>query len=465
MSRSAGALGVDSRDVAVRIARQRQLVTRGHTRPLAWRLEQLGRLEKALQPEEELLDGLAEDLRKPAVEAYYEVSGVRQELKLFQRQLRHWLRPERVALPFIMRPAQARVVADPLGCVLIIGPWNYPLMLMLSPLVAALGAGNTAVLKPSEHAPRTGELLAARLQQHLDRDVVSVALGGPETAQALLRQRFDHVFFTGGNRIGRLVMEQAAKTMTPVTLELGGKNPCLVAEDAKIPLAARRIAWGRFLNGGQTCAAPDYVLVAPAVRDAFLTALQQAILDFYGEDPQRSPDLGRIVNDAQFQRLAALLEDRSLLWGGSMDPAERYIGPTVVAVDCWDDPLMEEEIFGPVLPVLPLTSLEEAVDAINSRPQPLAVYLFSGRQAWRDRLLTSTSSGTVCFNDVILQAGIPQLPFGGVGESGIGAYHGRAGFTRFSHQRSVLQRPQAFDIPWRYPPYGNRLRWLKRLLG
>ena len=219
MSRSAGALGVDSRDLAVQIARQRQLVTRGHTRPLAWRLEQLGRLEKALQPEEELLDGLAEDLRKPPVEAYYEISGVRQELKLFQRQLRHWLRPERVALPFIMQPAQARVVADPLGCVLIIGPWNYPLMLLLSPLVAALGAGNTAVLKPSEHAPRTGELLAARLQRHLDRDVVSVALGGPETAQALLRQRFDHVFFTGGNRIGRLVMEQAAKTLTPVTLE------------------------------------------------------------------------------------------------------------------------------------------------------------------------------------------------------------------------------------------------------
>lgn len=446
------------------IARQRQLVTHGHTRPLAWRLEQLARLEKALQPEEELLDGLAEDLRKPAVEAYYEIFSVRQELKRFQRQLRHWLRPERVAVPLIMQPSRAWVVADPLGCVLIIGPWNYPLMLLLSPLVAALGAGNTAVLKPSEHAPRTGELLAERLQQHMDGEVVSVAMGGPETAQALLSQRFDHVFFTGGNRVGRLVMEQAAKTLTPVTLELGGKNPCLVAEDANIPLAARRIAWGRFLNGGQTCLAPDYVLVAPAVRDAFLAKLQQAIVDFYGEDPQASPDFGRIVNDAQFQRLAALLRSRPVLWGGQMDPAERYIAPTVVAVECWDDPLMEEEIFGPILPILPLTSLEDAVTAINSRPHPLAIYLFSGRQAWRDRLLASTNSGTVCFNDVVLQGAIPQLPFGGVGDSGMGVYHGRAGFVRFSHQRSVLQRPQAFDAPWRYPPYGNRLGWMQRLL-
>jgi len=455
---------MDSRDFAPQIGRQRRLVTHGHTRPLAWRLEQLARLEQALQPEEGLLEALAADLRKPPIEAYYEIAGVRQELKLFQRRLRHWLRPERVAAPFIMQPARARVVADPLGCVLIIGPWNYPLLLLLSPLVAALGAGNTAVLKPSEHAPHTGEVLAARLQQHMDDDVVSVAMGGPETAQALLRQQFDHVFFTGGSRIGRLVMEQAARTLTPVTLELGGKNPCLVAEDANIPLAARRIAWGRFLNAGQTCIAPDHVLVAPGVRDAFLAALQQAILDFYGKDPQLSPDFGRIVNDSQFQRLAALLQERSVLWGGHMDPAERYIAPTVVAAEGWDDPLMEEEIFGPVLPVLPLAGLEEAVDAINSRPQPLAVYLFSGRQTWRDRLLAGTRSGTVCFNDVILQAGIPQLPFGGVGESGIGAYHGRAGFLRFSHQRSVLERPQAFDVPWRYPPYGNRLGWMRRLL-
>ena len=455
---------MNSGDPASQIARQRRLVTHGHTRSLAWRLEQLGRLEKALQPEDDLLEGLAADLRKPAVEAHYEIFSVRQELRLFQRQLRHWLRPERVAVPLIMQPSRAWVVAEPLGCVLIIGPWNYPLMLLLSPLVAALGAGNTAVLKPSEHAPRTGERLAARLRQHMDGEVVSVVMGGPETAQALLRQRFDHVFFTGGNRVGRLVMEQAAKTLTPVTLELGGKNPCLVAEDANIALAARRIAWGRFLNGGQTCLAPDHVLVAAAVRDAFLAALQQAIVDFYGDDPRTSPDFGRIVNDAQFQRLAALLRERPVLWGGVMDSTERYIAPTVVAVGRWDDPLMEEEIFGPVLPILPLTSLEEAVDAINSRPQPLAIYLFSGRQAWRDRLLASTSSGAVCFNDVVLQGGIPRLPFGGVGDSGMGTYHGRAGFVRFSHQRSVLQRPQGFDAPWRYPPYGNRLRWMKRLL-
>ena len=455
---------MNSGDFASRIARQRRLVTHGHTRPLAWRLEQLGRLEKALQPEGDLLTALAADLRKPPVEAYYEIASVRQELWLFQRQLRRWMRPERVATPLILQPSRAWAAAQPLGCVLIISPWNYPLLLLLSPLVAALGAGNTAVLKPSEHAPRTAERLAARLQQHMDDEVVSVAMGGPETAQALLAHRFDHVFFTGGNRVGRLVMGQAAKTLTPVTLELGGKNPCLVAEDANVPLAARRIAWGRFLNAGQTCLAPDYVLVAPPVRDAFLAALQQAIADFYGDDPQASPDFGRIVNDAQFQRLAALLRERPVLWGGHTDPAEHYVAPTVVAVERWDDPLMEEEIFGPVLPILSLPSLEEAVDAINSRPEPLAVYLFSGRRTWRDRLLASTRSGAVCWNDVVLQGGIPQLPFGGVGESGMGACHGRAGFMRFSHQRSVLERPQGFDAPWRYPPYGNRLGWMRRLL-
>ena len=454
-----------SKDFVAQISRQRRLVTQGHSRPLSWRLAQLARLERALQPEDDLLEALAEDLRKPPVEAYYEISSVHQELKLCQRQLRHWLRPERVAVPVFMQPSRAWLVAEPLGCVLIIGPWNYPLMLLLSPLVAALAAGNTAVLKPSEHAPRTGERLAARLQQHMDDNVVSVAMGGPETAQALLNHRFDHVFFTGGNRVGRLVMEQAAKNLTPVTLELGGKNPCLVAEDADVSLAARRIAWGRFLNGGQTCLAPDYLLVAHEVRNTFLAALQQAVLDFYGKDPQASPDFGRIVNDSQFQRLAALLRERPVLWGGHTDPSERYVAPTLVAVDGWDDPLMEEEIFGPVLPILPLTSLEDAVDAINNRPQPLAIYAFGGQRAWRDRLLAGTSSGSVCFNDVVLQGGIPQLPFGGVGESGMGAYHGRTGFARFSHRRSVLERPQAFDVPWRYPPYGNRLGWMKRLLG
>jgi len=444
---------------------QRQLVTSGQTRPLPWRLEQLRRLEKVVRAEEKILNALAADLGKPPMEAYYEILGVRQELKVFQRKLRRWMKPEPVAVPYSLQPARAEVVAEPLGCVLIIGPWNYPLLLLLSPLVAALGAGNTAVLKPSEHAPQTGELLAQLLGQHMDRQVVSVVSGGPKTAQALVAQGFDHVFFTGGTRIGRLVMEQAAQTLTPVTLELGGKNPCIVAEDAKVAMAARRIAWGRFLNAGQTCIAPDYVLIPPALRHIFIETLVQTLKDFYGEQPQASPDLARIVNDAQFQRLAALLKDRPVLCGGEVNPQERYIAPTVVAVETWDDPLMAEELFGPILPILPLTSLDEAIKSINSRPKPLALYLFSGRKEWQDRLLHQTSSGTVCFNDVILQAGLPELPFGGVGESGMGTYHGRAGFARFSHERSVLRRPQALDLPWRYPPYGNRLHWVKRLLG
>ena len=453
-------------DLAAQVAHQRELVISGATRSLSWRLEQLKTLETALRRSEDtILRALAADLRKPTVEAYLEISTLYQEIRLLRRNLRTWLKPQVVEVPLVFRPAKAKVTAEPLGCVLIIGAWNYPLLLLLAPLVAALGAGNTAILKPSEHAPHTAALLAGLMERHFASHVVAVVQGGPEAAQALLAQRFDHIFFTGGTPIGRLVMQQAARRLTPVTLELGGKNPCLVAADANIPLAARRIAWGRFLNAGQTCVAPDYVLVAMEVRDRFLREMRLAIQTFYGLNPQNSPDYGRVVNQQHFQRLAALLDGRTVACGGQLDADDRYIAPTLVEVESWNDPLLDEELFGPILPLLPLDDLETAIAAINSRPKPLALYLFSSRQDLHEQLLNRTSSGTVCFNDVVIQSAMATLPFGGVGESGIGAYHGRAGFERFSHRRSVLTRQQHCDLPWRYPPYGNRVPWIKRFLG
>jgi aldehyde dehydrogenase (NAD+) len=356
-----------------------------------------------------------------------------------------------------------------LGCVLVIGPWNYPFQLTLQPLVSALAAGNAVVLKPSEHAPHTAELIARLMPLAFPSELVQVVTGDGAVAAELLQQRFDHVFFTGGARVGRLVLAAAAPHLTPVTLELGGKSPAIVLDDADLAVTARRLVWGKVLNAGQTCIAPDHLLVTPGVREPLIAAMAEALGSFYGKDPLASPDLGAIVNAAQFERLQGLLEGArnrgQVLLGGRSDPARRRLEPTLVAVESADDPLMQEEIFGPILPVLTVPHLEAALAQVRSRPKPLALYLFSNDAAAQHRTLTSTSSGGVCFNDVVMQAGVAGLPFGGVGESGMGTYHGRAGFLTFSHQRSVLQRPFWLDLPFRYPPYAGKLGLVKRLLG
>ena len=448
------------------IQRQRALVTSGATTGLAWRRQQLRRLDQLLRSgEQRLLAALAQDLRKPSLEAYFEIVGVRQELTTARRQVRQWMRSTAVSVPISVRPARAFVRPEPLGCVLIIAPWNYPVLLALQPLVAALAAGNTAMLKPSEQAPASAETLATLVAEHFPAEVVQVRCGGVETAQALLAERFDHIFFTGGTAIGRQVMAAAARHLTPVTLELGGKSPCIVCRDADVALAARRIAWGKGLNAGQSCIAPDYILVDPVIRDALITALQRNFLAFYGDDPQQSADYGRLINQRQFDRLDALLTGRELISGGRRDGDDLYIEPTLVTVERDDDPLMAEELFGPVLPLLSMEDLDQALSSIRAAGKPLALYLFSSSAANREKVLRCTSSGGVCFNDVFLQASLPHLPFGGVGESGIGAYHGRSGFDTFSHRRAVLSRPQFLDSSWRYPPYGNRLGWIRRLLG
>ena len=456
--------------LALSIEAMREPIDRGVSRPLAWRLEQLDRLAGLLSSHEaEVLEALATDLGKAPLEATFELVAIRQELAHTRRQLRRWMAPQAVGIDLALKPARAFLQAEPLGCVLIIGPWNYPFQLTLLPLVSALAAGNTAVLKPSEHAPQTADLLARLLPLAFPPEVVQVVVGNGAVAAQLLEQRFDHIFFTGGSRVGRLVMAAAAKNLTPVTLELGGKSPAIVLDDANLAVTARRLVWGKGLNAGQTCVAPDHVLVVPELRAPLIEAMAAEITSFYGDDPLTSPDLGAIVNQAQFDRLEGLLAGAKargqVLAGGRSDRATLRIEPTLVALEGADDPLMQEEIFGPILPVLTIAGLEAGLQQVRSRPKPLALYLFSNDKAAQRRTLQTTSSGSVCFNDVVMQAGASALPFGGVGESGLGSYHGRAGFLTFSHQRSVLERPFWLDLPFRYPPYKGKLGLVKWLLG
>ena len=452
------------------IAAMRQTVTAAETRSLAWRREQLDRLEEAVkQRQEAVLEALASDLGKPPVEAWFELVAVQQEIQLVRKHLRRWMAPRKVPVPASLLPGKAEVIREPLGCVLVIGPWNYPFSLTIQPLVSALAAGNTAVLKPSEHAPATSALIAELIAAAFPPHTVQVVEGDGAVAQTLLQERFDHIFFTGGERVGRLVMEAAARHLTPVTLELGGKSPAVVLADADLEITARRLVWGKCLNAGQTCIAPDHLLVEEAVEAALVERLGQRIEACFGSDPLQSPDLGCLVNEAQYERLSLLLEGArsrgQVLWGGQSDAERRRIAPTLIRVENLEDPLMQEELFGPLLPVLRIRDLDAAIEQINQRPKPLALYLFSMQQAAQERILQRTSSGGVCFNDVVMHVGVPELPFGGVGNSGMGSYHGEAGFRTFSHERSVLRRPFRLDLPFRYPPYAGKLPLVRRLLG
>ncbi|MAI96542.1 MAG: aldehyde dehydrogenase family protein [Synechococcus sp. MED650] len=455
---------------AAQLTRMKEVVGEGSTRPMAWRREQLNRLSELVQQHEtEVLEALAADLGKPPTEAFFELVALRQELKLTTRQLGRWMRPQPVSVPLSLRPGQARVVPEPLGCVLVIGPWNYPFQLTLRPLISALAAGNTAVLKPSEHAGAVADLIARLIPLHFEADVVQVVQGDGAVAAALVAMPFDHIFFTGGGTIGRKVLEGAAAHLTPVTLELGGKSPAIVLEGAEPIVSARRLIWGKGINAGQTCIAPDHLLLAPAMREPLLKAMAAERSAMYGDDPLASDQLSRIINDRQFTRLEALLttaqNEGRVLIGGEISREQRRIAPTVIRVDSREDPLMADELFGPLLPVLALDDLDTALQEIRQGPKPLALYLFGGNEADQQLVLNSTSSGGVCLNDVVMQAGVPQLPFGGVGASGMGCYHGESGFNTFSHRKAVLKRPFRFDFKLRYPPYKVDLNLLRRLAG
>ena len=445
-------------------------VGRGETRPLAWRLDQLQRFQALVENHEpEVLQALSEDLGKPPTEAFFEVVALRQELKLARSNLRRWMQAKPVPVPLPQQPGRAELIPEPLGCVLIIGPWNYPFSLTLQPLVSALAAGNTAVLKPSEQAPAVAALISRLVAEHFAPEVVRVEEGDGGVAAALVALPFDHIFFTGGGAIGRRVLEGAAANLTPVTLELGGKSPALVMDGADLDVSARRLIWGKGLNAGQTCIAPDHLLVQPHLQQPLLKAMEAARQAMYGSQPLHSEQLACIVNTRQFERLEALLEqarrEERILIGGEINREQRRIAPTVIRVADRKDPLMADELFGPLLPVLPLNDLNNALAEIRRGPKPLALYLFGGTERQQQLVIETTSSGGVCLNDVVMQAGVPDLPFGGVGGSGMGSYHGKAGFDTFSHSKAVLRRPFRFDFKLRYPPYALDLKLLRKLAG
>ena len=345
---------------------------------------------------------------------------------------------------------------------LVIAPWNYPVQLALAPMVGAIAAGNAVVLKPSEVAAATSGALAQLIPEYLDHDAIAVVEGAVSETKALLDERFDHIFYTGNGRVGRVVMEAASRHLTPVTLELGGKSPAIVDGSANLEVAARRIAWGKFLNAGQTCIAPDYVLVSRDAHDRLIELIRRAVFDFYGNDPKASPDYARIINDNHFKRLVQLLDSGTAVVGGESDPATRYLAPTVLRDVAADAPVMQEEIFGPVLPVVPVDDADEAIAFVNAHDKPLALYVFAGDKAVANRVVERTSSGGACVNATLYHVAVPNLPFGGVGESGVGAYHGKASFDVFSHWKPVLKKSTRPDPDLAYPPYTDKKERLVR---
>jgi len=460
----------DTMTPAETVKHLRQGYDRGLTRPLSWRRAQLRQLQRMLKEREaDWLSALSADLRKPATEGWAtDIGAINGEIDALQRHLSHWAEPRPVHVPIRLGVGKARVVPEPLGVVLVISPWNYPIHLLVLPMAFALGAGNAVVGKPSELAPATSALMAQLVPRYLDERAVAIVEGGPEETTGLLAERWDHIFYTGNGRVGRIVMEAAARHLTPVTLELGGKSPAIVDRGADLDATARRITWGKFLNAGQTCLAPDYVLVHQDVEEQLLAKLTDAVHDFYGTDPRRSPDYAWIVNDQHLSRLSDLLRDVDpgrIVTGGQVNPGDRYLAPTIVRNASWDEAMMAGEIFGPILPVLAVPDVEAAIDTVNAHPKPLALYVFTARPHVAERVIERTSSGGVCVNGTVLQIATPGLPFGGVGPSGMGAYHGQFGFETFSHLKGVLDRATWFDPSFTYPPYNNlKDRILRKLL-
>lgn len=446
------------------VVEQRAFFRTGATRPVAWRKDRLRALLAALDEHEgELLNALRLDLGKPAMEAWVsEIGFLRGEIRHALRHLGDWAKPRRAGVPMFFQPASARILPEPRGVALIVGPWNYPVQLLLAPVVAAMAAGNTVILKPSEHAPHTAEVLVRMISHVFPPEVMAIVPGGHEVVINLIDEKPDLVFFTGGGVGAKAVLAAAARHLIPVVLELGGKSPCVVCGDAPLATTARRIAWGKFLNAGQTCVAPDHLWVHRSIHEPLVAELRNAIREFYGEDPHKSPDYGRICHSGHFHRLQAMLGQAEILYGGQWAEEDRYIGPTVLGAPQPGSALADEEIFGPLLPVLVFDDPQEVIDAHHGRPIPLALYVFTRDKECEGRLVSEIRSGGVCVNDTLVHILPASLPLGGLGESGMGSYHGKAGFDAFSHQRSHVRRSFLGENSLRYPPAAIPLGTLKR---
>jgi aldehyde dehydrogenase (NAD+) len=436
-------------------ALQKSFFNGGFTHNIASRRDLLERLCKAIRvAEPQILQALHTDLGKSTFEAYVsEISATLDEIQLLIKNLSRWSKPRRVSTSILNFPASGKIIPEPFGLVLIFSAWNYPFQLLMCPLAGAIAAGNCVIAKPSEHAPATAEVIHRIINEVFSPQHTVVLNGDNDLARKLLSEKFDYIFFTGGEDTGRTVMQAAALHLTPVTLELGGKSPCIIEPDANIELAGRRIAWGKFLNAGQTCVAPDYLFVHHSIIDELVESLKHHIWKFYGSNPEESPDYGRIINEHHFRRLLALINPKLVYSGGRVNAATRYIEPTIILNPKETDPIMEEEIFGPLLPVIEYSDFEDVIEFINARSKPLAMYYFSRRQTNLELLLEMTSSGSVCINDTVLQVTNPSMPFGGIGGSGMGAYHGKYTFDTFTHLKPVMKKANWFDFPLRYPPF------------
>lgn len=452
---------------AVILAAQRRYFNSGATLPPAARRAALRRLLDAVtEREDEILNALSEDLGKARMEGYLtEVGIVKSELRAMLRHLDRWARPRRVGTPLAHFPSRSVVWPEPYGVVLVQSPWNYPFQLCLAPVAGALAAGNCVMIKPGSAAPATAAVIAELIAAAFPPQYVHVLRPGGDSHEEILAEHYDYILFTGSQRVGSIVMTAAAKHLTPVTLELGGKSPCIVDETADLKLAAKRIAFGKFLNAGQTCVAPDHLLVQRSVKAPLLEELKSAVAELYGPDPLQSPDLPRIVNEHHFKRLLGLLEGQQVVIGGQWDAENRRIAPTVLDNVKEDAAVMGEEIFGPILPVLTFETLDEVVERQHALPKPLALYLFTRSRAAERRIIENVSYGGGCVNDTIVHLANDQLPFGGVGASGMGSYHGKASFDTFTHYKGVLKKSNLLDIPLRYAPYTERaFRLAKKIM-
>lgn len=447
------------------VEKQKEFFYTGKTKEISFRLKSLEKLANAIERfEHDLLAALKKDLNKSEYEAYVvEIMVLKEEIKVMRRNVEKWSKPRKVKTPFVLFGAQSFIYPEPVGVNLIIGPWNYPVLLLINPLIGAIAAGNSAVIKPSEHTFYTAKVLKQMIEDIFDSNYVAVAEGDIDTGKALLAQPFDHIFFTGSVAVGKQVMEKAARALIPVTLELGGKSPVIVTEDANLKLAARRIVWGKFINAGQTCVAPDYVYVPEKIKDELLRRMKQEVERFYGDKPLANPDYTRIISWKHFSRLKSFLKTSHIVFGGESDHYTLKIEPTVIDQVTWEDPVMQEEIFGPLLPVLTYTRLDDVITCLRNKPKPLALYVFTENREAEEKVIASLSYGGGCVNDTLIHTGSPHLPFGGTGASGIGNYHGKYSFDCFSHKKSVVKQTTLFDLPLRYPYMKNGLKWIRKL--
>ncbi len=447
------------------VQKQKDYFRQGETKDVGFRIKQLKKLKSIiLKKEDAIHKALYDDLRKSEPEAYITETGlVIKEIEEAIAKTPKWAKPKRVKTPLFFSPAASKIHPEPYGTALIISPWNYPFQLLFSPLVGAIAAGNTIVCKPSELSPHTTAITKEILDEFND-EYITVVEGGIPESTALLRERWDYVFFTGSTNVGRIVYQAAAKHLTPVTLELGGKSPCIIDKNINLENTARRLVWAKYLNVGQTCIAPDYLFVHKDIKEQLLTRVKEKIAQFYGENPQESEDYGRIINERHFDRLCGLLDEDKIIYGGNTDRDDKYISPTFMDGVSRDDKVMQQEIFGPILPIMEYENIDDVIDFVNDGEKPLALYIYSRDKSITDKVLNSCSSGGATVNDSVVHIGNPNLPFGGVGESGIGAYHSVASFETFSHMKSVLHKSPGIDLDVRYAPWGKNYGKLRMLV-